>query len=75
MILWTEGMMQQTPAVRAGYQLASRGTRRVARKARKVRKVRRKVAARARSSSGNKFKKGSAAAKRHMAKLRAMRRK
>lgn len=69
------GFAQQTPAVQALY----RGGRRKATRGRR-RKTAKKAAAAPRrkrraAKSGNRFTKGSAAAKRHMAKLRKMRRR
>jgi hypothetical protein len=68
------GFAQQTPAAqRSMGAMRSRasGTRKRRRKAKKAAAAPR----RRRRSSGNKFTKGSAAAKRHMAKLRAMRKR
>lgn len=70
------GFMQQTPAVQALYRkgrTASGGRRRRKKKAAAApkRRARRAKAKRA----GAKFVKGSAAAKRHMAKLRKMRKR
>lgn len=70
------GISQQTPAVRALFAKATgaRGGRKSARrrKAKASAAPRKKKRARVR---GNKFTKGSAAAKRHMAKLRKMRKR
>lgn len=66
------GLAQQTPAVQALYRGKRRnGKRRTSRKKKAVAAApRRRKAAR-----GNRFTKGSAAAKAHMAKLRKMRKK
>lgn len=67
------GFAQQTPAAQrsmGAVRTRASATRRRRRKAKKVASPRRR-----RRSSGNKFTKGSAAAKRHMAKLRAMRKR
>ena len=67
------GVAQQTPAA----QRAMGGVRKMSGSKRRRRKAKKAAAAprRRRRSSGNKFRKGSAAAKRHMAKLRAMRKR
>jgi hypothetical protein len=73
------GLNQQTPATQALFsgavkKKATRKRRKVARKKAPTR--RRKVAKKARRAAGAKrLVKGSAAAKRHMARLRAMRKK
>lgn len=69
------GFMQQTPAVQALYSKKGNGGGGRRRRKKKsagaaVKRVKRKV-----KRAGKKFAKGSAAAKRHMAKLRKMRKK
>jgi len=75
-----DGFAQQTPATQALLRTGNgNGRTRTTRKARGKKKAARSRPARARKarsrSSARKFVKGSAAAKRHMAKLRKMRRK
>lgn len=69
------GFAQQTPAVQALY----RGGRRAGSKRRRKRTTAKKAAPRRRrrvaAKAGGKFTKGSAAARRHMAKLRKMRKR
>ena len=72
------GFAQQTPAVQSLYRKAGGGgaRRRKRKSAKKVTRAGvRRVARKAKTRAGSKFTKGSAAAKRHMAKLRKMRKK
>jgi hypothetical protein len=74
-VIWNTGVQQQTPAVQAAFRAVIGTTRRTATARRRKKKAtapKRKAKKRA-SSRGGKFVKGSAAAKRHMAKLRKMR--
>lgn len=71
------GLAQQTPAVQALYRgKRGGGKRRASSKRRTKKKVAAAAGSRRRAKrAGGKFTKGSAAAKRHMAKLRGMRKK
>lgn len=72
------GFMQQTPAVQALYRKGSGGGGRRRRKKKAAGAVKRRVkraGKRAVKRGAAKFTKGSAAAKRHMAKLRKMRKR
>lgn len=71
-----QGVNQQTPAAQNVWSSIGRGVRRAVKRG--VKRVVRRAAKKAKrklSAKGNKFVKGSAAAKRHMAKLRSMRKK
>lgn len=79
-VIWNTGLQQQTPAVQMAYRLQMRGTKRTGSSKRRKKKAaapkrRAKKASspRKKGKKGNRFTKGSAAAKRHMAKLRKMR--
>ncbi len=80
MITWNQGMAQQTMAVQQLYRKASGAVRARTSKRRKTataKRAKKSASATKRSkpratSKASKFVKGSAAAKRHMAKLRKM---
>lgn len=69
------GLAQQTPAVQSIYRRSTSGTTRRRKRPKSVKRARRipGKAARRATRGASKLKKGSAAAKRHMAKLRRMR--
>lgn len=77
-IIWNVGLGQQTAAVQAAYrQVMGRVSRSGSRKRRKKKAAapRRRAAKRKSKSKGNRFKKGSAAAKAWMKKIRKKRAK
>ena len=72
------GFAQQTPAVQALYRKGrsgGSGRRRKKKAAGAVKRVSRRKSAKAASRKAKRFVKGSAAAKRHMAKIRKMRKR
>lgn len=69
------GFAQQTPAVQSAFLRRGRGGARRRRKTAARSKLRRAVRAKGRNGKLKRLVKGSAAAKRHMAKLRRMRKR